>query len=513
MRLNSTRWLLGALCVVHAVLGAAIGLSVDEAHYALYAAHPALSYFDHPPLVGWLQWPLVALNAPTAALRLLPGLFWLGTVLTVYALTTRLATLRWQSAMQAAPPAPGVTPDQAARWSVTVLLVAPLLHLLGIGLLPDTLLMLWSVLIARQTLILMDVDTARRSGPWWVLGALLGLAGLSKYTAIFTALAVVVCLLRVHGVALLRAPRVWAAFVLALVLVSPVFIWNARNHWISFAYQLNHGAGGGWHALNVLRFVVLQCLAYGPLLWWGLGGMVRQPGATRWMGSFFLIPFLILAFMAGGGSSLPHWTAPAWVALAPFAGWGLARRFAQGRALALRLLLLLQLVACLLVPALLLSAGMPFMEGKVASAESSDPPNPFADVHGWDAAGQRALALAHQYGFAHVAVQNWTLASRIGWYARPLPVFVLEDRFDQFDLWAGKLPVGGSALLVDWSQMSYRKPVSAVAGAFGFTRCDVVDRLPVQRWGYDVAYFEFFACTGWTGRAQPQLQPLGVAPR
>ena len=499
LRLNSLRWLLGGLFILHALLGAAIGLSVDEAHYALYAAHLALSYFDHPPLVGWVQWPLVALHAPTFTLRWLPGMLWLGTVAGVYQLTLRLAALQAGRTQWAS--------EQAGVWSVLVLLAAPLLHLLGVGLLPDTLLMFWSVLIVRQTLILRGTSAAQQTAPWLVLGVLLGLAGLSKYTAIFMALAVAVCLLRVHGLALLRAPRVWAALAMALLLVSPVLIWNARNQWISFAYQLGHGAGGGWHALNVLRFLLLQALAYGPLLWWGWVGVWRQAPANRWLGCFFWIPFGILAVMAGGGSSLPHWTAPAWVALAPFAGLALAARMARGRTVVVRALLALQLLACLLVPALLLSAGMPFMEGKVASVESSDPPNPFADVHGWDAAGARASSLAHQYGLTAVAVQNWTLASRIGWYARPLPVYVLEDRFDQFDLWAGKLPVGASALVVDWSQMSYRKPVSPVPGDYGFARCDVVERLPVKLLRYEVAYFDFFACTGWTGRAEPALQP------
>ena len=39
--------------VLHLVLGFATELSVDEAHYALYADRIAWSYFDHPPLVGW----------------------------------------------------------------------------------------------------------------------------------------------------------------------------------------------------------------------------------------------------------------------------------------------------------------------------------------------------------------------------------------------------------------------------------------------------------------------------
>jgi hypothetical protein len=106
-----------------------------------------------------------------------------------------------------------------------------------------------------------------------------------------------------------------------------------------------------------------------------------------------------------------------------------------------------------------------------------------------------------------VAVQNWTLASRIGWYARPLPVHVLEDRFDQFDLWAGKLPAGGSALLVDWSQLPYETPL----GAHGFARCERLDTQPVQRLGYALSSFDFYACSGWSGDPAPRLKSAAAS--
>ncbi|MGI9135394.1 MAG: hypothetical protein ACR2I0_15870, partial [Rhodoferax sp.] len=83
-----TAVLLALACTLHFALGASVGLSVDEAHYALYAVHLALSYFDHPPLVGWVQWPLVALDAPSAVLRLLPELLWLATAALVYRCAT-----------------------------------------------------------------------------------------------------------------------------------------------------------------------------------------------------------------------------------------------------------------------------------------------------------------------------------------------------------------------------------------------------------------------------------------
>jgi hypothetical protein len=336
-----------------------------------------------------------------------------------------------------------------------------------------------------------------------LLGLLLGLAGLSKYTAIFSAAAVALCLLSAHGVRLLRNPWLWLATLLALVLVSPVAIWNAQNHWVSFVYQLKHGAGSHWQWTHLARFALLQLLAYGPLLCWAVPGLRAVGRSQRVLLGFFAIPFAVLAYLSGGGSSLPHWTAPAWVALAPFAGIGLARSWAAGPRFALQALVLLQALACVALPAIMLSAGMPFLQGQVANAESGDAPNPFADLHGWEQAGARAKELAQQSGLDAVAVQNWTLASRIGWYARPLKVHVLEATFDQFDLWAGKLAVGGSALLVDWSQLPYVTPL----GAHGFAQCRLLGSQEVRRLGYGVSRFDFYGCSGWSGDPQPRLKP------
>ena len=479
------------LVVLHIVLGASMGLSVDEAHYLLYAAHPALSYFDHPPLVGWVQWPLVALELPVVVLRLIPGAVWLATVCAVYGLTVR---------MQGG----GSGAESAGLWAVLVLALAPLLHVLGIGLLPDTLLMLFTVLLMRQTWLLMDVQVVQRPVPWLLLGLLLGLAGLGKYTAILVAVAVAFCLLAVHGLRLLRNPWLWVSAGLALALVAPVAVWNAQNDWISFTYQAEHGAGNAWQFTHVLRFLLVQVLVYGPLL---LVGAAAGHGSVamraRLLLSFFLVFFVVLALLSGGGTSLPHWSAPAWVALAPFAGMGLARVWAQGRTVwrvGLGAIAALQALGCAALLGLMVSAGQPFIAGD--SSEVAATPNPFADLHGWEAAGAVAHRLAKEHGLDSVAVQNWTLASRLGWYARPLPVYVLQDRFDQFDLWAGDLPVGGSTLLVDWSQMPYAVPQAP----HGFTACRLLESQASQRFGVAIASFRFYACRGWSGDPRPQLK-------
>ena len=492
------RWLLFGLAV-HLALGAALGLSVDEAHYALYAAHPALSYFDHPPLVGWVQWPLVALGAPDALLRLLPGLLWVLCVVLVYDITCRLQNAAGASLQEA---------RKAGAWAVALVGLAPLLHILAIGLVPDTLLMVLHLAVMAQTLRMMASDRPGL-GAWLLLGCLLGLAGLSKYTAIFTAVAVLVCLVPALGLRVLATPGPWLALGAALLLASPVAIWNAQHDWISFVYQAQHGAGGPWSGLHLMRFVLVQLLAYGPLLLVGFWGLRQITMRWRWLLAFFAVPFGVLAFLSGGGSSLPHWTAPAWVALVPWAAIALAGARAGSRQsrsvggpLLVKVLVVFQAMCSLALPGLMLSGGMPFLAGRSASAESSDPPNPFADLHGWDRAGARAAQLAHEHGLGSVAVQNWTLASRMGWYARPLPVYVLENRFDQFDLWAGDLPVGGRTLLVDWSQMPYALPL----GDHGFASCTLLAREPIQHWGYALAEFRFFDCQGWSGQPAPRLQ-------
>ena len=503
----ATRWVLACALALHYALGAAVGLSVDEAHYALYATHLALSYFDHPPLVGWIQWPFVALNAPVEVLRWIPELLWLGTALLVFQIAERL---------QAFTVGPRYSQRLGASfWAVLAMALAPLLHVLGIGLLPDTLLMFFTALLMWQTLTLMDPGALASPARWLALGLVLGLAGLSKYTAIFVALSVAACLLAAHGLRLLRSPWPWVAVVLAVVVVSPVAIWNYQHGWISFVYQTQHGKGGGWRLLPLVQFLVVQLLAYGPLLLWGaLGGWALRGTAVRGLPMFFVLPFAVLAGLSGGGSSLPHWTAPAWVALAPLAGVGLVgflqRSTSAWRTGCIATLAGIQLLMCLGLMGLMAGGGAPWLapeaSGNSLAQSVPERPNPFADLHGWEQAGAQALVLAQQQGLHSVSVQNWTLASRIGWYARPLPVHVLEDRFDQFDLWAGALPQGGSTLLVDWSQMAYTVPLAIPPTPHGFASCTLLETLPAVRWATTLSTFRFYDCRQWMGTPQPRLR-------
>ena len=53
-RLPDWGWVLVAVALARACVLPAFELVPQEAYYAYYAGHPALSYFDHPPLHQWI---------------------------------------------------------------------------------------------------------------------------------------------------------------------------------------------------------------------------------------------------------------------------------------------------------------------------------------------------------------------------------------------------------------------------------------------------------------------------
>jgi len=491
---SPSSWAAICICIavlVHFALGFSIEFSVDEAHYALYAQHLAWSYFDHPPLVGWIQWPLVTLTSSEGLIRLVPELLWVISCFLVYQVTLEIHHFiqgRNSGYLTSALP----SANSCGLMAVLAIIAAPMPHVLAIGLLPDTLLAPLSLGLMLMALrwLTQDRFTIR---DWLLTGLLLGLAGLSKYTAIFTAFALLLVFISTHRKPWIGKVGFWLAILLALLLIGPVLYWNWVNDWISFKYQIAHGSGGEWLWRRLGAFLGIQFIAFGPLLILGSYIFLKDcMHATKLsllsLLGFFFIPFIIFASLSGGGG-LPHWTTPAWFCLAPFAGIGLAKAWSVQRKTVIRALFIFQIALCILGFGLVLSGGI-----SSASIKS----NPIADLYGWKIAGQKAAQLSQTNKADGIAVQNWTLGSRAAWYAKPIPVFVLDERKDQFDLWFGQLPQGANIVLINWSGMSFSPPVASKSA---FERCDLLESLEIERFGQVLSKFDFSLCSNWQGPA------------
>jgi 4-amino-4-deoxy-L-arabinose transferase-like glycosyltransferase len=204
----------------------------DEAYYWMWGQYPALSYFDHPPLIAWTQrataellgWNRFALRAAT----LLTFSVSLGVV------------VHWAGRL-AGPASPDAAPAAAL-----VLLASPLFFVFQTITFPDHLLIALSLLAAHLFMLFVTGTHEGKTRLGCLYGAALavGLAGLAKYNAVFVGLGFAGWfLLDRRGRAALRTPHPWIAGVIAMAAVSPVIIWNLQHGWPSFQYHMRDRIG------------------------------------------------------------------------------------------------------------------------------------------------------------------------------------------------------------------------------------------------------------------------------
>jgi 4-amino-4-deoxy-L-arabinose transferase-like glycosyltransferase len=124
-----------ALCAVRLAMAAYTGLVDDEAYYRIWSLAPALSYYDHPPMVAWIIGAGRAIAGDTTlGVRLLaPFSHLLG------------AALLWRTAWL-------LYGAVAARRTVWIMLAMPLLAVGGIIVTPDLPSVLFSGLVFGRSL-------------------------------------------------------------------------------------------------------------------------------------------------------------------------------------------------------------------------------------------------------------------------------------------------------------------------------------------------------------------------
>jgi 4-amino-4-deoxy-L-arabinose transferase-like glycosyltransferase len=437
------------VALLHLLVAGRVALSADEAHYALYGLHPDWSYFDHPPLVGWLQAIVLRFSDSELALRLWPIALSAATALTLYRFAHRLFP-------QASP--------WLGFWSVAFYHSGLLFQAIGLALVPETPLVLLALL---AMLALLDALDHGRVRDWLRFGLWLGLAGLAKYTGVTLALSALLFVLLQRRLTVLRTPGPWLAVLVAALLIAPVLYWNATHDWISFNYQLHHGfRPKDWDWSRAAVSQLGQLFAYAPGIYlFGLIALVAGLRAWRERGvqlTLLLVLPVLALFASGSGreETLPHWTALAWAGVAPLAARWLMDHWTSRAVRALAwfsagysVLLIAALHTLLLFPQLPLALPVASRATETAPARPDWGVALHAELIRWPQAAAQATelraALAAEPGPEPVLfVPNWALASRLAWYARPLPVQVTDERFDQFDLWFGTPARGARGVLV-----------------------------------------------------------------
>jgi 4-amino-4-deoxy-L-arabinose transferase-like glycosyltransferase len=122
---------------------------------------------------------------------------------------------------------------------------------------------------------------------WWLaVGAAAGCALLSKYSAMFFGVAIVIWLIAVPKLRhWLWSPWLWLGGVVALALFSPVILWNADHGWVSFIKQFGRARIEDFRPAFIAELVPTQVGFATPLVFI-LGAMGLHAMAWRNSGAF-----------------------------------------------------------------------------------------------------------------------------------------------------------------------------------------------------------------------------------
>ena len=320
--------LIAVFALARLALAAALGPGFDEAYTIVVARRLDLSYFDHPPLHQWIA-HFAALALGEGAWTRLPFIaLFAATGWMLFVLTRRLFDAR-----------AGIVALVALNLSLFFLASG------GGWVVPDGPL-LFSLAGAALALaaLCFGAPTPRGAwGLWLAVGLCLGLAGLSKYSAGLFALSLLAFLaLSPRQRRWFAHPAPYAAALLAVALATPVFVWNWRHDWISFAFQAHRGAtGGGWRPEQVGAMIVGQIAFLGPWIFLPLAGALvaalRRPFDDErrlFLLCLALPPILVFTLTPlWGARGLPHWPMPGWFFVFPLLGAWLGEAWAARFAL------------------------------------------------------------------------------------------------------------------------------------------------------------------------------------
>ena len=472
-------FLIGFFTLIRLFVAPFFGLGVDEAHYVLYAKYIAWSYVDHPPLVGWVHAPIFYLLGTNEFLARLPAIL-------IFAAASYCAYLFILKITQS---------TRLSLMSVLALNCSFMFNALGLMLLPDSLLLIFVFLLI---FIAEKIDREKKPLDFILLGILLGLMGLAKYTSILLVPPLIIFFLMKKRYDVIFSRYMFLAALIAFIFIMPVIYWNITHDFISFRYQGSHVFGSlATSFKNFIESLAAQFGAYSPFLFiiafYGFFKALRSQNVYLRLAVLFggtiMVFFLLTSFYE---RTLPHWPSIFYLLFIPIGTYTLLQAQEKWKRNFLYFSVGFSLVLTLFIYVELAGKFFTFPNYK----------SPFRDIYGFPAILKQADGILKQNISSApkaIAVSNWTMGSRTMYYNLPYKnaVFVIDNRQDQFDVWQKNDPLGYDLLFLTthFNELDIKKHV----------RCgqtDVAGKTDLLLNGAKVDTVEFVWCRNYQGVKQ-----------
>ncbi|MDR2192397.1 MAG: glycosyltransferase family 39 protein [Endomicrobium sp.] len=474
------------------------GLTVDEAHYWVYAKFLSLSYFDHPPLIAYLikLSTLVFGNSEFGARFPAVVIFFIASFI-FYLCVKKLYN------------------ERTAFFAVLLLNVLPVFSFLGSVIsIPDSPLALFWIL---SFFVFIKIIETKNRNLWYLFGVSVGFAMLSKYNAVMLpAGAVLFLLLSPTHRFWFKEKRFWFSFLIAFALFIPVIVWNIENNFASFGFQLRHGFGSELPKLSLTFFaralgaqagyisppifLVFLAAAY-----FCIKEAFVKKDRTALLIFCFSFPTLILFnAVALFNEILPHWPAMGYLILSIYAAhitlkfWDKRwfrnyTKIAWGFTICVLILAPLHIMYKIIpIEKFLPQAQAQKIKHGIPESERIDVTN---DLFGWKEVGGEIRRRLKEYPpkskpflFTHKSY----LASQLAFAVPEQRIFCLSSKIDAYDIWQRDLSsLKNKNAIFICSDFFYFDP-KEYGGAFKFY--SDVQEFPVYRNGVKVKNFFFVEC-------------------
>ncbi|MDR1663102.1 MAG: glycosyltransferase family 39 protein [Endomicrobium sp.] len=487
-----------------------IGLTIDEAHYWVYSKFLDFSYFDHPPLIGYIiKVSTLIFNNTEFAVRFPIVLIFFFAIWIFFICVKKLYN------------------ERTAFVGVLLLNVLPVFSFLGsVIAVPDSPLALFWLLSLLIFIIIIETNNKKY---WYLLGVTIGFAMLSKYNGVLIPFSVFLFLIfSPQHRFWFKNKEPYFGLILSAVIFLPVIIWNIENSWASFGFQLNHGFGHSLPKFSLTlfgRFIVAQAGYISPLLFLMfifiaflcVKETYKKKDKTTLIISCFSLPVLLFFnTIATFNEVLPHWPAMGYLVLSIYAAH-LTLKFWHAKwfkfysyaswGLALFMIIIVPLHALygiIPIEKFMSKDKLEKIKHGISESERIDLTN---EVYGWKEVGNEIRRILNSYSKEEkpfIFTYKSYLASELSACVPELRVFCISNKINAYDFWQRDLKkIKNKNGLYICNDYFFSEPKNKY-GTNVFSSYTEIEEFPVYRNGKKIKNFYFIFCKSFNPYKLPQ---------
>lgn len=246
---NARRLFYGALVgtfILRFIFAAVLPMTGDEAYFVVWGMHPALGYYDHPPMVGWWLSALLALGKAEWWLRM-PALL--------------LSPFMAWGILRILSPHTGAL----AYVTATLFLISPV-SLYNVFITTDTPVILFIFLSGWA---FYEASRSERLGGYFLAGLAVGMGMLSKYFEGLMALAIAA-----YWALIDRRAKAFGGLILVAVVSALLFTvnlyWNYEHCWDNYLFNLSNRTHKGFSPGGPPLYLITLLYLFTPPLLLGI---------------------------------------------------------------------------------------------------------------------------------------------------------------------------------------------------------------------------------------------------